>query len=69
MPDPRFFENLGPVSLAELARLTGAELHDPATAERLVTGVSVLGRAGADCVTFLSDKSYAGELSAVRPGA
>ena len=26
MPDPRFFEDLGPISLSDLAHLTGAEL-------------------------------------------
>ena len=67
MPDPRFFEDLGPVPLAELARLTGAELASGA--ERLVNRVAVLAHAGPDSVTFLSDRSYAAELARARPGA
>ena len=67
MPDPRFFEDLGPVPLAELARLTGAELATGA--ERLVSRVAVLAHAGPDSVTFLNDPRYAAELARVRPGA
>src|SRR5688572_10351064 len=67
MPDPGFFEDLGPVPLAELARLTGAELASGA--ERLVNRVAVLAHAGPDSVTFLSDRSYAAELARARPGA
>jgi UDP-3-O-[3-hydroxymyristoyl] glucosamine N-acyltransferase len=67
MPDPRFFEDLGPVPLEELARLTGAELSGGA--ERLVSRVAVLAHAGPDSVTFLTDKRYAAELAKSRPGA
>ncbi len=69
MPDPRFFEALGPVSLAELAELTGAELADPAMAGRQIAAVAVLARATADRVTFLADTRYAADLAQVRPGA
>jgi UDP-3-O-[3-hydroxymyristoyl] glucosamine N-acyltransferase len=67
MPDPRFFEDLGPVPLGELARLTGAELAGGA--ERLVSRVAVLTHAGPDSITFLTDKRYASELARGRPGA
>src|SRR5690349_1637469 len=60
MPDPRFFEDLGPVTLAELARLSGAELARPDAGDRLVQGVAVLTKAGPDRVTFLSDHRLAG---------
>lgn len=67
MPDPRFFEDLGPVPLGELARLTGAELAGEA--ERLVNRVAVLTHAGPDSITFLSDRKYAADLARARPGA
>ena len=67
MPDPRFFEDLGPVPLGELARLTGAELSGGA--ERLVSRVAVLAHAGPDSITFLTDRRYAPELARGRPGA
>ncbi|MFN3522960.1 MAG: UDP-3-O-(3-hydroxymyristoyl)glucosamine N-acyltransferase [Phenylobacterium sp.] len=69
MPDPRFFENLGPVSLAELAELTGAELADPQSGGRLVQGVAILAKATADTVTFLSDKRLAPLLAETSAGA
>ncbi|WP_374659385.1 UDP-3-O-(3-hydroxymyristoyl)glucosamine N-acyltransferase [Phenylobacterium sp.] len=69
MPDPRFFEDLGPVTLAELAGLTGAELTDPTQADRRVVGVAVLASASPDTITFLSDKKYATELAAAKAGA
>jgi UDP-3-O-[3-hydroxymyristoyl] glucosamine N-acyltransferase len=69
MPDPRFFEDLGPVRLGELAALTGAQLVPEAAADRRVDRVAVLARAGEGSVTFLADKRYAAELAAVRPDA
>lgn len=69
MPDPRFFEDLGPVSLSDLARLTGAELADVSAGDRLVRAVSILARAQADEITFLSDGKYAAELAATRASA
>jgi UDP-3-O-[3-hydroxymyristoyl] glucosamine N-acyltransferase len=69
MPDPRFFEDLGPVRLGELAALTGAELADARAAERLVSGVAVLARAGPDSITFLADRRYAEALATAGAGA
>ncbi|HEY8618011.1 UDP-3-O-(3-hydroxymyristoyl)glucosamine N-acyltransferase [Phenylobacterium sp.] len=69
MPDPRFFEDLGPVSLGELARLTGAELTDPDAADRPVRAVAVLAQAQPDTVTFLSDRRHAETLRQSRAGA
>jgi UDP-3-O-[3-hydroxymyristoyl] glucosamine N-acyltransferase len=67
MPDPRFFEDLGPVSLGELAELTGAELAQPAAAAKAVRAVAILSQAKADTVTFLSDAKHAAALAASRP--
>jgi UDP-3-O-[3-hydroxymyristoyl] glucosamine N-acyltransferase len=69
MPDPRFFEDLGPVLLGELAALTGAELADAALADRPVRGVAVLAHAQPDTITFLSDRRHAAALRASRAGA
>jgi UDP-3-O-[3-hydroxymyristoyl] glucosamine N-acyltransferase len=63
-PDPRFFEALGPVDLAELARLTGAELADPRDGARTVQAVATLSRAGQETVTFLADRKHLAELRA-----
>jgi UDP-3-O-[3-hydroxymyristoyl] glucosamine N-acyltransferase len=69
MPDPRFFEDLGPASLGELAELTGAELSDPAAAGRPVQGVAILSRAAAGTVTFLTDLKHAEGLAGTKAAA
>ena len=69
MPDPRFFENLGPVRLDELAQLSSAELDDASAGDRLIREVSVLSRAVNDSVTFLSDRRHAAELAQSQAGA
>jgi UDP-3-O-[3-hydroxymyristoyl] glucosamine N-acyltransferase len=69
MPDPRFFEDLGPVTLSELAALTGAELADPAAGGRRVSAVSIMAGAGPDTVTFLSSRKFAAQSSQTRAAA
>jgi UDP-3-O-[3-hydroxymyristoyl] glucosamine N-acyltransferase len=69
MPDPRFFEDLGPVRLGELATLTGAVLAESGWGERLVGRVAVLAHAAPDTITFLADRKYAQALADARPGA
>ena len=58
MPDPRFFEDLGPIALGELAALVGAGLADQSAAARPVRAVAVLHQALADTVTFITDRRY-----------
>jgi UDP-3-O-[3-hydroxymyristoyl] glucosamine N-acyltransferase len=69
MPDPRFFEDLGPVTLTELAGLTGAELGDPAMGGRTISAVSVMAGATADTVTFVSDRKFLPQLRETSAGA
>lgn len=69
MPDPRFFQDLGSITLGDLVSLTGAEFGDAAADVRLVSRVAVLANAGPDSVTFLSDRRFADQLAAVRPVA
>ena len=69
MPDPRFFEDLGPVTLGELATLTGAELADRALSQRPVRAVAVLDHAQADTVTFITDRRYLAQARETRAAA
>ena len=69
MPDPRFFEDLGPVTLGELAELTGAELSHPAAADRPIRGVAILSQARPEAVTFLTDRKHAAALSVTEASA
>ncbi len=68
MPDVRFFEPLGPLSLAELAREAGARL-DGGGGDVMITGVAPLGRAGPSEASFLSDRRHLAELASTRAGA
>lgn len=69
MPDLRFFIASPPVSLAQLAALTGASLADGIVGEELVAQVAPLGSAGPDAVTFLADRRYVKLLSQTRAKA
>ena len=69
MPDPRFFEDLGPVTLSELAALTGAELAEASNGGRQVRAVSVMAGAEADTVTFATDRKFIEQAGTTRAGA
>lgn len=69
MPDPRFFESLGPVSLEELAAVAGAELETPADGVRSIMGVAPLNSAEPGMVAYLGDKRYLPDLAATRASA
>jgi UDP-3-O-[3-hydroxymyristoyl] glucosamine N-acyltransferase len=67
-PDSRFFETQSPLSLGELAELTGATLlggHPQVE----IAGVSSLVTAGADTVAFLADLRRAAEMAQTRAAA
>ena len=66
MPDPRFFEDLGPVPLGDLAAFVGVEIADPAARLRPVQGVAVLDHAGPGAVTFLADRRYLPQVRETR---
>ena len=69
LPDPRFFEALGPVPLAELARLTGAELGPGADGQAPISGVSILSGAGEGSVTFFSDSKLGAAVAGLKASA
>jgi UDP-3-O-[3-hydroxymyristoyl] glucosamine N-acyltransferase len=64
--DPRFFRRTGPHTVAALGQLAGAEVTAP---ERLIFGVAPLQSAGADEVSFLDNRRYAGLLAETKAGA
>ncbi|WP_394761630.1 UDP-3-O-(3-hydroxymyristoyl)glucosamine N-acyltransferase [Phenylobacterium sp.] len=69
MPDPRFFEDLGPVTLFDLAGLTGAVLTDPSQGVRQVQAVSVMAGAGPDSVTFVSGRKFVAQARETKAAA
>jgi len=69
MPDPRFFEDLGPVSLGVLAELTDATLVDPSAAQASVWLAAPLDRATEGAVGFLSDRRHVAALAETKASA
>jgi UDP-3-O-[3-hydroxymyristoyl] glucosamine N-acyltransferase len=69
MPDPRFFEDLGPVALQDLAELTGAVLADPSTGRQMIRMAAPLGRAEEGAIGFLFDRRHLHELATTKASA
>lgn len=69
MPDPRFFDSRGPLSLGDLARLTGATLGGPDSSAAAILGVAPLDSAGPADVAFLGDRKHVAALRATKAGA
>jgi len=69
MPDPRFYEDLGPIELLELARLSGAQVTDDRAGGLMIAGAGPLDRVVGDGVTYFSDRRYADALASTQAGA
>ncbi len=69
MAQPTFFKQPSPVTLADLAALTGAELADPSCAGRTIAGTAALDRAGPMHLTFCENRKYAAQLAQTHAGA
>lgn len=69
MPDPRFFDSRGPLSLGDLARLTGATPGRPGSPDLAIVGVAPLDGAGPADVAFLGDRKHVAALRATKAGA
>lgn len=67
MPDARFYEDLGPVSLADLAKLTGSSLVGDGSVA--IHTVAPLSKAGEGAVSFLSDRRHAAALKDTKASA
>ena len=63
MPDPRFYEDLGPVAAGELAAIAQARAPGGPEAERPISLVAPLGRSDSRSVSFFSDRRYLADLA------
>ena len=69
MADPRFFRVAGPFSVADLARLTGAEIAGAGNADLALDDVAPLETAGPTQLSFLSNSRYTSSFGATKAGA
>ena len=65
-PDPRFFETLSPLSVADLAALTGGEVVRDLG--QTIRRVAPLSAAGQDAVGFLGDRKFIEAMKASAAG-
>ncbi|MDE1147731.1 MAG: UDP-3-O-(3-hydroxymyristoyl)glucosamine N-acyltransferase [Azospirillaceae bacterium] len=69
MADPRFFNRAGPFTLADLARISGAEVAPGSDETRVLSDVAALDAADASQLSFLDNKKYVGAFAATQAGA
>ena len=69
MPDARFFEHTGPISLADLAKACGLALADPRARNLMIATASPLAQAGEGAVAFVHDKKFLPMLRETRASA
>lgn len=69
MTEPHFFKPRDGLTVGEIASLTGAQPSEGAPADRRLTNVAPLDRAGPRDLTFLDNVKYAGALATTRAGA
>lgn len=69
MADPRFFRTHGPFTLEQIAAWTGAHLPESADAQRPLSDVAPLDRAGPQELSFLDNIKYREQFERTGAGA
>lgn len=69
MADERFFKEPAPMTLADIARVSGAELSDDAQADVVFHDVAALDQAGAEHVSFFDNARYKEQFLKTKAGA
>jgi UDP-3-O-[3-hydroxymyristoyl] glucosamine N-acyltransferase len=69
MAEPVFFPVPTPLTIAEIADLTGARLSADANIDRCIHGAAALAAAGPGDITFFENVRFAAELERTRAGA
>lgn len=69
MADPRFFDNTGPHTLADIAVNAGARIVDGELAGRVIEDVAPLESAGSCHLSFLDNSAYADAFRTTGAGA
>lgn len=66
MPDPRFFETLSPLSVADVAAKIGGEVERGG--DRMIVSVAPLSSADGGAIAFLGDRKFAAALATTQAG-
>lgn len=69
MTDSRFFPPPTPLTLDDLARISGATLAEGVNGHQLIHDVAPLDTAGPEHISFLSNKKYSGDFKTSKAGA
>jgi len=69
MTEPHFFKAKKGLTIGEIAALTGATLRNEGAADRVITNVAPLDRAGPRDLSFLEKGQYADAAAKTRAGA
>ena len=69
MTEPLFAPEPSPISIAEIAELTGAQLLGAAAPGYSITGVAPLERAGPHDLVFIDNSKFIAQLAETRAGA
>lgn len=69
MTEPDFLKKPTPITLEQVAVLTGAVVADPAERDRVIHGVAPLDRAGPDDITYFETRRLTDSLTATKAGA
>ncbi len=69
MADPRFFSVKGPFTVAELAEVGAASLHDPEQSKTVIGDVAPLETAGPDHISFFDNVRYLETFHRTKAGA
>jgi UDP-3-O-[3-hydroxymyristoyl] glucosamine N-acyltransferase len=69
MPDPRFFEDLGPITIGDLVALTGAAPVGVVDLATVIGQVAPLEHADPRSASFFADRRYLSDLAGTAAGA
>ncbi len=69
MADNRFFNTIKPLSIKEVAFLSGCQLEGTFNSNLMINGVAPIDTAGVNDITFLSNKKYAAKLPECKASA
>jgi UDP-3-O-[3-hydroxymyristoyl] glucosamine N-acyltransferase len=69
MAQPLFFKTAKPLTLAEIAAITGAKPADGVPLDRVITSIAALDAARGSDLTFFDNPKYLDELAGTRAGA